>query len=129
MRIYHCSIKSTAVLLIMFMCSQTYILNCIAYFTQHYCIILLFIEPPKFLVTPSGTKTINIGGANGAAATCLICVNCTVRGAPAPTVTWQYQSGNMFGFNSVITNQSNASSPYYQLDNGQVSISAILTLF
>ena len=91
---------------------------------------MLFIEPPKFLKTPLhgsfGTQTVNIGGANDATPTCLICFNCSVSGTPPPTVTWEYQSRTSFRFNPVTTNRSNSSSSYYLEDNGQVSINAIL---
>ena len=100
------------------------------YITLPYHFIVLV--PPKFLVTPQGhffhAETINIGGAKGTIPSCLICVNCTVRGAPTPTMTWQYRDGTMSGFDYVITNQSNLSSQYYLQDNGQVSINALTTL-
>ena len=96
---------------------------------MHHFIVL---EPPKFLATPSGryfsAEIINIGGANDAAPSCSICVNCSVRGAPTPYMTWQYQSGTMPTFNNVITNQSNPSSPYYQQDNGQVNTNNVIIL-
>ena len=83
----------------------------------------MFLEPPKFVQTPQNQhfnpEVINIGDGNP---TCEICVNCTVTGDPPPIVTWEYQHGNMLKFSSVVTNQSNASSPYYIQDNGQVRI-------
>ena len=76
--------------------------------------------------TPQGhvfpPVVINIGGENDSPPTCKICVNCTVTGDPPPSVTWEYEHGNMLKFSAIITNQSNASSPYYVQDNGQVKI-------
>ena len=58
--------------------------------------------------------------------TCYICVNCSVTGAPPPVVTWEYQYNSTFV--PIITNQSNALSPYFVQDNGQVSIVLLLAL-
>lgn len=98
------------------------------YMYYHFIVLV----PPKFLVTPRGryfsAETIYVGGADGTIPSCLICVNCSVRGTPIPTMTWQYQSGTMSGFDDVITNHSNVSSPYYQQDNGQVNINVLTML-
>ena len=84
---------------------------------------LLFLEPPKFVQTPQNRHfnpvVINIGDGNP---TCEICVNCTVTGDPPPSVTWEYQHDNMPEYSPIITNQTNASSPYYEQENGQVRI-------
>ena len=84
----------------------------------------IVLEQPRFLKAPQGhyfsAEIINIGGADGTAPSCSICVNCSVSGVPMPKMTWQYQSRSMSGFDVVITNQSNSSSPYYQQENGQV---------
>ena len=88
-----------------------------------------FIVPPKFVQTPQNNhfkrEEIYIGDINHP--TCVLCVNCTVTGAPAPVVTWEYLHGSMSEFIPIITNQSNASSPYYVQDNGQVCIIFIVS--
>ena len=59
--------------------------------------------------------------------TCIICVNCSVTGDPQAVVTWEYQTKPGV-FNSVVTNQSNQTSPYYVEDNGQVSVTLIVNV-
>ena len=61
--------------------------------------------------------------------TCIICVNCSVTGDPPPVVTWEYQTNDNPGvFNSVVTNQSDPTSPYYVENNGQVSVTCIVNV-
>ena len=74
------------------------------------------------------SERVDIGNPDGGNPTCYICVNCTVTGAPPPDVTWEYKRGSMSDFSSIVINQSNASSPYFALDNGQVSIVLLLVL-
>jgi len=84
---------------------------------------MIFVAPPTFFVNQHGeTQVINIGGANDAAKSCLICVNCSVRGDPNPSVSWSYQTGSTSTVHPVITNKSDPSSPYYLQENSQVSI-------
>ena len=83
---------------------------------------------PKFAWTPPpnhifNAENIDVGGMDDPNPTCSLCVNCTVTGSPAPFVTWQFQHGSsMTGYDPVVTNQTNASSPYYTQENGQVRI-------
>ena len=69
-------------------------------------------------------KIVRIGSLDNP--TCYICVNCSVTGIPLPVVTWENQYNSTSDFSCIITNQSNASSPYFLEDNGQVSIILLL---
>ena len=85
-------------------------------------IFLLYLEPPKFTETPRNhefkAQLVHIGNPDDP--TCYICVNCSVTGSPAPVVTWEYQYNGMADYSCITTNQSDASSPYFVKDNGQV---------
>ena len=103
--------------------ASTIILNCFE----------LFIAPSKFVKTGQGSSFSNEityigGGIDDPNPTCIICVNCSVTGDPAPVVTWEYQTNMPGVFNPVVTNQSDAASPYFVENNGQVSVTHIYIL-
>ena len=93
-------------------------------------VLLLNLEPPQFMYPPTNhqfdPELVTIGSPDNP--TCYICVNCSAIGDPPPVVTWENQYNSMSDFSCIITNQSNASSPYSVQDNGQVSIVLLLTL-
>ena len=104
------------------MCGRLHNYNCASKIHILRLIFLLYLEPSKFTETPSNHEfngeIVHIGNPDNP--TCYICVNCSVTGSPAPVVTWQYQLNGMADFSCIITNQSDASSPYFVKDNGQV---------